>query len=66
MISQETWVTTEEVASHLAKPVSWLYNNGQRLRIPRSRIGRCYRYRLSEVDQWLAEQCREGLVNVGG
>lgn len=49
----ETWLTTEQVADHLGKPRSWLFNNAERLAIPRRRIGRQYRYKLSEVDAWL-------------
>lgn len=52
----EPWVSTERVAQHLGKPVSWLHQNGDRLDIPRRRLGRHLRYRLSEVDAWLMEQ----------
>jgi len=52
----ESWVGTEQVAEHLGKPVSWLYQNAERLGIPRRRLGNHLRFRLSEVDAWLSEQ----------
>lgn len=52
----ERWVTTVELAAHLHKPVSWLHQNAERLDIPRRRLGRHLRYRLSEVDAWLRDQ----------
>ncbi len=52
----ETWMTTEEIAAHLRKPVTWIYNNADRMGLPRHRLGRQYRYRLSEVDAWVHEQ----------
>jgi excisionase family DNA binding protein len=49
-------MTTEEIAAHLRKPVTWIYNNADRMGLPRHRLGRQYRYRLSEVDAWVHEQ----------
>jgi len=57
VVKREPWVTTEDVARHLGKPVSWIYNNAHRLGIPRVKIGNQLRYRLSEVDDW-AESLR--------
>jgi predicted DNA-binding transcriptional regulator AlpA len=55
----EPFVGTEEVAAFLGKPASWLYNRAERLGVPRYRVGLHYRYRLSEVAEWVAEG-REG------
>jgi excisionase family DNA binding protein len=52
----EPWATTEEVASHLGKPVSWIHQNAERVGLPRRRLGNQFRYRLSQVDAWLASQ----------
>jgi excisionase family DNA binding protein len=52
-VSVEPWVGTDQVAEWLGKPSSWLYNNAERLGIPRVRIGNQYRYKLSQVDAWL-------------
>lgn len=50
----EPWVTTAEVAAHLGKRLSWVYDNGHLM--PRYKIGAHYRYRLSEVDRWVESQ----------
>lgn len=55
----EPFVDTEELCKFLIKPASWVYNNAERLGIPRYRVGLQYRYRLSEVAAWL-ESTREG------
>ena len=49
----ESFVGTEDVAAFLGKPPSWLYNRAERLGIPRYRVGNQYRYRLTEVAQWV-------------
>ncbi|RCG30605.1 DNA-binding protein [Sphaerisporangium album] len=52
---QERWVGTKEVALHLGKPASWIYDNVIKLRIPHRKVGNQYRYRLSEIDRWMDE-----------
>lgn len=52
----EPWVGTQVVADHLGKPESWVYANVQRLGIPHRRLGKQFRYRLSEVDAWMNVQ----------
>lgn len=49
----ERWVTIQEVADYLIKPTSWMYNNMERLNIPRYKVGNHYRFRLSEVAAWV-------------
>lgn len=49
----EPFVTTEQVADFLGKPRSWVYNNAARLGIPRHALGRQWRFRLSEVAEWV-------------
>lgn len=52
-VVRERFVGIDEVATHMGKPVSWIYNNAERLDLPRYRIGNHWRYRLSEVDDWI-------------
>lgn len=54
MSENEPWVSTEAVAQHLGKPVSWIHQAGERLNIPRRRLGNHYRYKLSEIDSWVS------------
>lgn len=54
--AQEKFVKTAVVAEYLDVPPTWLYNNAERLELPRSRIGNQYRYKLSEVAAWVERQ----------
>lgn len=49
----EPYWTTSEFATYLNKPVSWVYDNVERLGIPSHRIGRQFRFRRSEVEAWI-------------
>ena len=60
MSSSEKWVTTSEVAAYLGKPESWIYARADSLGLPRVKIGRHFRFRLSEVDQWMGSQATSG------
>lgn len=54
-IFREPFVGAEDAALHLGKPISWIYNNAERLQMPRYRIGNHWRYRLSDLDQWVRD-----------
>ncbi|MEU8403178.1 helix-turn-helix domain-containing protein [Nonomuraea sp. NPDC048892] len=47
----EQLLTVNELADYLKKPTSWVYDNARE--IPHMRVGREYRFRLSEVNLWL-------------
>lgn len=49
----EPFVGTDDVAELIGKPTSWVHNNAGRLGIPRYRLGKQYRYLLSEVREWM-------------
>lgn len=53
MTNVEPLVTNVEVAEYLRKPKSWVYVNAERLNIPRLKVGKQYRYRISEIAEWL-------------
>jgi excisionase family DNA binding protein len=46
-------MTTEEVAEYLGKPASWLLNNADALGLPRIKLAKHYRDRLSDLEAWL-------------
>lgn len=52
----EPFVGTEEVAGFIGKPASWVYNCAGTYGLPRYKIGRHFRYRLSEVAAWMEAQ----------
>lgn len=49
----EKWINTEEAAKHLGVRAStireWIKKNG----IPAHKIGRCWRFKKSELDDWV-------------
>jgi excisionase family DNA binding protein len=57
MQGTEPWVSVAEVAEHLGQTKEWVRKRAPL--IPHVRIGRQYRFRLSEVDSWI-EQWRGG------
>jgi uncharacterized protein len=53
---QEKWVGVEEVAEHLGVGKESVYRWVDSRKLPARRIGRLLRFRLSEVDAWVADQ----------
>lgn len=53
MTTEERWVSVEEVAVHLGVNKDSVYRwvNGKGL--PAHRVGRLFRFKLSEVDEWV-------------
>ena len=50
----EGWVGHDEAAAHIGSKPAWLYENAEKLGIPRVRIGNQFRYKISAVDRWMA------------
>jgi excisionase family DNA binding protein len=61
----ERFVTTEDVAVFLKKPKSWIYNNAETQGMPFHRIGRQWRWRLSEVAAWVERKDPERRLDGG-
>ena len=51
----EKWVNSKVAADHLGKDSNWLTSNAGRLRIPHTRLGREFRFKLSDLDNWMLE-----------
>lgn len=49
----ERWVDIEEVAAHLGVTKDSLYRWTKKPGFPVHRVGRLFRFRLSEVDAWV-------------
>jgi len=49
-------LTTAEAADYLRKSSYWLHANRKRLGIPSMKVGGEYRYRKTELDDWLEDQ----------
>ena len=56
MTEAERWLSVEEIAAHLGVSKEtiyrWLEKDGNR-QIPASRIGRLWKFKASEVDEWI-------------
>jgi excisionase family DNA binding protein len=49
----EQWVSVDDVAQHLGVAKDSVYRWIERRGLPARRIGRIWKFRLSEVDRWV-------------
>lgn len=49
----EPWFSVEEISSHLGVSKESVYRWLEKKRIPAHRIGRLWKFKPSEVDQWV-------------
>lgn len=52
-MNTEPWVTAEQVAQHLGVVKETVYRWRERKALPANRIGRLWKFKLSEVDDWV-------------
>jgi excisionase family DNA binding protein len=52
-MSIEPWVTAEIVAQHLGVAKDTVYRWRERKGLPAHRVGRLWKFQLSEVDDWV-------------
>ncbi len=52
-MSAEPWVTAIDVARHLGVVKDTVYRWRERKGLPAHRIGRLWKFQLSEVDEWV-------------
>lgn len=53
MSDQERWVGVQGVATHLGVNKDSVYRWIDKKGLPARRVGRLYRFRISEVDEWV-------------
>ena len=53
MAIEERWVGVEDVASHLGVAKDSIYRWIETRSLPAHRVGRLFRFKLSEVDNWV-------------
>lgn len=56
MARAEPWLSAEEVAEHLGVVKETVYRWVRRAGLPAHRVGRLLKFRLSEVDSWVAHR----------
>lgn len=52
-MNTEPWVTAEQVAEHLGVAKETVYRWSKDKGLPAHRIGRLWKFQLSEVDEWV-------------
>ena len=52
-MNSEPWVTAEQVAQHLGVVKDTVYRWRERKGLPAHKIGRLWKFQLSEVDEWV-------------
>jgi excisionase family DNA binding protein len=53
-VHAQAMLSVEEVAKRLAVPVSWVYAQASRGRMPAIKIGKYWRFDPAEITDWLA------------
>lgn len=53
MSEVERWLSVEEIASHLGISKETVYRWLDKKKIPSHRIGRLWKFKTSEVDEWV-------------
>lgn len=53
MSNTERWLSVEEIATHLGISKETVYRWLEREKIPAHRVGRLWKFKASEVDQWI-------------
>ncbi len=53
MTANERWVGVEDVATHLGVAKDSIYRWIEERGLPAHRVGRLFRFKLSEVDNWV-------------
>lgn len=54
-MTTEAWVTAHEVAEHLGVAKDTVYRWRERKGLPAHKIGRLWKFQLSEVDEWVRD-----------
>jgi excisionase family DNA binding protein len=52
-MSAEPWVTAEQVALHLGVVKETVYRWRERRHLPVHRVGRLWKFQISEIDDWV-------------
>jgi excisionase family DNA binding protein len=53
MTTEERWVGVENVATHLGVAKDSVYRWIEERGLPAHRVGRLFRFKLSEIDEWV-------------
>ena len=51
----EQWVSVEQVAAHLNVKALTIYKQLERKQMPAHKVGRLWRFKITEVDEWVRQ-----------
>ncbi|NLI08049.1 MAG: helix-turn-helix domain-containing protein, partial [Thermotogaceae bacterium] len=55
MAAEERWVGVDDVAAHLGVAKDSVYRWIDERGLPAHRVGRLFRFKLSEIDEWVRQ-----------
>lgn len=55
METAERWLNVEEIAEHLGVAAITIYRWLEKEKIPAHRVGKLWKFKASEVDQWVQD-----------
>jgi excisionase family DNA binding protein len=55
MANEERWLSVEEIAVHMGVSKETVYRWLERGKIPAHRIGKLWKFKASEVDEWVKQ-----------
>jgi excisionase family DNA binding protein len=62
MVNQEPWVSVDEVVRHLGVAKDTIYRWIEAKGLPAHRLGRLWKFKLSEIDDWVRAGGADGDV----
>ncbi|MCC6277271.1 MAG: helix-turn-helix domain-containing protein [Oligoflexia bacterium] len=66
MAESERWLSVEEIAQHLGVSKETVYRWLEKQKVPAHRIGKLWKFKPSEVDQWVMSGEASGLNHEPG
>jgi len=55
-LNMEKWLTLEQIAEYLQMSISSIYKMAQAGKIPAYKVGRQWRFKKEEIDQWVEKK----------
>ncbi|RLC12747.1 MAG: DNA-binding protein [Deltaproteobacteria bacterium] len=59
MAGEERWVSVQDVAAHLGVAKDSVYRWIDEKGLPAHRVGRLFRFKLSEIDEWVRQDIHQ-------
>lgn len=54
-VQQERWLSVDEIATHMGVNPDTVYKWIERRRLPAHKMGRLWKFKASEVDEWVRQ-----------